>query len=97
MPVGIIGVEEVHPVLFRLPRLGQALGIPAIPITPTLVPLPTKWVIHVGEPVDVAGRHPATDATKPTAVRALASQVRERLQGVVSDGLRRRRSVFFGA
>ncbi len=97
VPVAIIGVDEVHPVVARapLPWLASALGVPALPITPTLVPLPTKWTLFVGDPLDVASRHQATDARRPDVVRTLAAQVRERLQGLVSDGLRRRRSIFF--
>jgi 1-acyl-sn-glycerol-3-phosphate acyltransferase len=96
VPVGIIGVDEVHPVLARLPlpRLLSVLGVPALPITPTLVPLPTKWRLFVGDPLDTAARHRPSDARDPAIVRALATQVRERLQGLVSDGLRRRRSIF---
>ena len=96
VPVGIIGVDEVHPVLARvaLPRLLATLGIPALPLTPTLVPLPTKWRLFVGDPLDTAARHRPDDARDAAAVRGLATQVRERLQGLVSDGLRRRRSIF---
>jgi 1-acyl-sn-glycerol-3-phosphate acyltransferase len=96
VPVGIIGVEEVHPVLARLPGLGGVLGIPALPLTPALLPLPAKWILHVGEPIDVATRVAARDARRAAAVRELAAQARERLQGVVSDGLRRRRAIFAG-
>jgi 1-acyl-sn-glycerol-3-phosphate acyltransferase len=96
VPIGLIGVDEVHPVLARVPvpRLLAALGIPALPVTPTVVPLPTKWRLFVGDPLDTAARHRPDDARDPAAVRALANQVRERLQGLVSDGLRRRRSLF---
>jgi 1-acyl-sn-glycerol-3-phosphate acyltransferase len=96
VPVGIIGVDEVHPVLARitLPRVLSTLGVPALPITPTLLPLPTKWRLFVGDPLDVASRHPPGDAHDAAAIRTLATQVRERLQGLVSDGLRRRRSIF---
>lgn len=96
VPVGLIGVDEVQPVLARvaLPRVLTALGIPALPVTPTLVPLPTKWRLFVGDPLDTAARLRPDDARDPAAVRALATQVRERLQGLVSDGLRRRRSIF---
>ena len=47
-----------------------------------LVPLPTKWTLHVGEPVDVAGRYAAraADAT-PRPCRGLREQVRERSRG----------------
>lgn len=96
VPVGIIGVDEVHPVLARLPlpRVLSVLGVPALPVTPTLVPLPTKWRLFVGDPLDTASRHRPSDARDPAIVRTLAIQVRERLQGLVSDGLRRRRSIF---
>jgi 1-acyl-sn-glycerol-3-phosphate acyltransferase len=96
VPVGIIGVDEVHPVLARvaLPRALAALGVPAVPITPALVPLPTKWTLFVGDPLDTAARLRPNDARDPGVVRALAHQVRERLQGLVSDGVRRRRSFF---
>jgi len=96
VPVGIIGVDEVHPVLARiaLPRALAILGIPAVPVTPALVPLPTKWKLFVGDPLDTAARHRPDDARDPAIMRALATQVRERLQGLVSDGLGRRRSIF---
>jgi 1-acyl-sn-glycerol-3-phosphate acyltransferase len=96
VPIGLIGIDEVHPVLARiaLPRLLSPLGIPALPLTPTVVPLPTKWRLFVGDPLDTAARHRPGDARDPSVVRALATQLRERLQGLVSDGLQRRRSLF---
>jgi len=97
VPVAVIGVDEVHPVLARIPLAGLAglLGVPALPLPASVVPLPTKWRIFVGEPFDVRARHGADDARDPAALRALATRVRERLQALVSDGLRRRRSIFF--
>ena len=94
VPVAVIGADEVHPVLWRLEGLGRMLGLPALPITPALVPLPTKWTVHVGEPLDVPQRTAAALGRDVRALRALRVQVRERLQGLVSDGLRRRRGLF---
>jgi len=90
VPVAVIGSEEVHPVLWRLERLGRPLGLPAVPITPTLVPLPTKWMLHVGAPLEVDARTAARGD-----MRHVRTQVRERLQGLVSEALGRRRGVFF--
>jgi 1-acyl-sn-glycerol-3-phosphate acyltransferase len=103
VPVAVIGAEEVQPVLYRI-ELGRALGLPAFPLTPTfpwlgplgLLPLPTKWRIHVGEPLDTKTRFRVEDAHDPAAVRKLRDEVRERLQGILSEGVRRRRSVFLG-
>ena len=96
VPLAIIGVDEVHPVLARIPvpRLLSALGLPAVPLTPTVLPLPTKWTLFVGDPLDTGAQYPSDAARDPAVSRALAAQVRERLQGLVSDGLRRRRSIF---
>jgi 1-acyl-sn-glycerol-3-phosphate acyltransferase len=104
VPVAVIGAEEVHPVLARLDTAGRFLGLPTLPITPTfplfglagLVPLPTKWTLHFGEPLEVAARHTPADAARPEHVAVLRDQVRERLQSLVVEGLRQRRSVFFG-
>lgn len=94
VPVAVIGSEEVHPVLYRAEALGKPLGLAAVPITPTLLPLPTKWTLHVGEPLDVAARWAPAAAKDAKVLRALREQVRERLQGLVSDGVRRRRGLF---
>jgi 1-acyl-sn-glycerol-3-phosphate acyltransferase len=104
VPVAVIGAEEIHPVLARLDVPGRPLGVPPLPITPTfpwlglagLVPLPTKWTIHVGEPLDVGARHAPDDANDVACVGGLRDRVRERLQALVLEGLRRRHSIFLG-
>ncbi len=88
VPVAVIGGEEAQPVLWRVERLGRLLGLPAVPITPALVPLPTKWTIHVGEPLA------APASTDRRGLRDVRERVRERLQGLVSDGVRRRAGLF---
>jgi 1-acyl-sn-glycerol-3-phosphate acyltransferase len=102
VPVAVIGAEEMHPVLARIDVAGRLLGLPTLPLTPTfpwlgaagLVPLPTKWTVYFGEPLDVASRFAVEDAGRPAAVRQLRDQVRERVQALVLEGLRRRRSLF---
>lgn len=94
VPVAAIGSEETQPTVLRVEALGRLVGLPAIPVTPTLLPLPTKWTLYVGEPIDVPGRwHPAA-AGDPEVLRTLRARVREQLQAVVGDGLRRRGGVF---
>jgi 1-acyl-sn-glycerol-3-phosphate acyltransferase len=100
LPVAVIGAEEAQPVLLRLP--GAAFGLPDLPITPTfpwlglagLAPLPTKWSLHVGEPLEIAGVHPAAAAGDHARVRRVRDQVRERLQALLLDALRRRSGIF---
>jgi 1-acyl-sn-glycerol-3-phosphate acyltransferase len=96
VPVAVIGSEETHPVLGRLSAAARWLGVPTVAVTPTRVPLPTKLRLHIGEPIDVTERYAAADAERPECTARLADQARERLQGLILEGLRRRRSIFLG-
>ena len=104
VPVSVIGAEETHPVVARATGVGRLLGLPYLPITPTfpwlgvlgLVPLPTKWTIRFGEPIDLAGRNDTPNPADPAVVGRIREQVRQRIQRMVLEGLRRRRSIFFG-
>lgn len=93
VPVAVIGSEETQPVLWRLETAGRPFGLPALPISPSLLPLPTKWTLHVGQPLE-PGNLLRTSGGASTAVRLARTQLRERLQGLVSEGLSRRKGVF---
>jgi len=104
VPVAVIGIEEADAVLARVTLPGAPFGLTSLPVTPTfpwlgaagLLPLPTKWTIHVGEPLDLAAAQPPSSALDPDAVARLRDDVRERLQALVQEALRRRDSVFLG-
>jgi 1-acyl-sn-glycerol-3-phosphate acyltransferase len=99
VPVAIVGAEEIHPLLGKITKLAQPLGLPYIPITPTfpllgpfgLLPVPTKWSIQVGEPIEVP---PLSDDKEDTVV--LAEAVRHRMDQMIANLLVRRRSILFG-
>jgi len=102
IPVAVVGSEEVHPVIADLQPLARLLRLPTIPITPTfpwlgvagLIPLPSKWFIAFGKPIDVArfGPDAAEDAR---LVLELSEQVRDWIQATVYQLLPRRQTVFF--
>jgi 1-acyl-sn-glycerol-3-phosphate acyltransferase len=60
VPCSIVGAEEIYPVIGNAKTLARLLGLPYLPITPTfpwlgllgLVPLPSKWIIEFGAPID---------------------------------------------
>ena len=103
IPVAVIGAEEIYPVVARLQPLARLLGMPFFPITPLFpwtgplgfVPLPSKWWIEFGEPIDVEQYGPRA-AANPAIVARLTEQVRNTVQRMLLNRLAQRRSVFLG-
>lgn len=95
VPVAVVGCEEAQPVLWHLDRPMRALGLSSIPVTPTLLPLPTKWRLHVGAPLETSGRPDEAKGADARTIGRLSMQLRERLQGLVSEAVGRRRGLFF--
>ena len=101
VPVGIVGAEEAHPILFKEQALARTLGLPFLPVTPTfplagplgMVPLPTKWIVRIGEPV--ALEHLDSEAVDDELLIArLTEELRLRIQALVDQGLADRQSVW---
>ena len=101
VPVSVVGAEEIYPLVGNIPSLARLLGVPYIPITPLfpllgplgLVPLPSKWIMEFGEPVETA-RYGSAGADDPMLVFDLTDQVRETIQQTLYSLLMQRRSVF---
>ncbi|MEX5631134.1 lysophospholipid acyltransferase family protein [Parafrankia sp. FMc2] len=102
VPCTVVGAEEIYPMIGNSRTLARVLGLPYLPITPTfpwlgllgLVPLPSKWIIEFGEPVDTAG-YTAAAADDPMLVFELTDRIRETIQHTLYGLLMQRRSVFF--
>jgi 1-acyl-sn-glycerol-3-phosphate acyltransferase len=102
VPIAVVGSEEVHPVLADLRPLARLLRLPAAPITPTfpwlglggLVPLPSKWLIAFGRPIDVARFGPDA-ARNPRLVHELGEEIRQAIQSSIYQLLPRRQTIFF--
>jgi 1-acyl-sn-glycerol-3-phosphate acyltransferase len=100
IPTAIVGAEEIHPVIGKLSGPARWLGLPYLPITPTfpflgplgLMPLPTKWTIRIGKPIQVA----RVDVDNPAAVLEAAEAVRTQVDTMIASMLLERRSIFFG-
>ncbi|MCH7598615.1 MAG: acyltransferase family protein [Myxococcales bacterium] len=105
VPVGIVGAEEAYPRLGDTSTLGRLasrdLGLPVLPITPTfpllgplgLLPLPSKWVITIGEPISLLELEPDA-ANDDVSVSHLTEALREEVQRLVERGLEARSSTW---
>lgn len=102
IPCSIVGAEEIYPMIANLKSVARILGLPYLPVTPTFpllgplgaIPLPSKWIIEFGEPIETASLGAAA-AEDPMQVFDLTDQVRETIQQTLYRLLLRRRSVFF--
>ncbi|MGZ4550599.1 MAG: lysophospholipid acyltransferase family protein [Blastococcus sp.] len=101
IPCAIVGAEELYPMIGNAKTAARLLGLPYFPITPTfpllgplgLVPLPSKWLIAFGEPIETASYGPAA-AEDPMLVFNLTDQVRETIQHSLYQLLLQRKGVF---
>jgi 1-acyl-sn-glycerol-3-phosphate acyltransferase len=94
IPVAVLGAEESTPLLARLP--GSPVGLPYVPVTPLgLLPLPAKWRIRFGPPLDTSGLA-ASHAEDPEVVQRLVGLTREAVSEMLWDLQRSRHSVFAG-
>lgn len=91
VPVAIIGAEESWPLLGKLRGL-RAFGAPYLPIPAAPLPLPVRFHIRYGAPIDFA-RDPA-DAADPAIVAAAATTTRDALERLIAQALHERRGVF---
>ena len=104
IPIAVVGSEEAMPIIFRLPTLARALGVPYVPITANLlamgplgavVPFPAKFRLQVLDPVsfDVPADQ---ERYSKSRIMEESERIRSNIQESVYDMLRDRRSVWFG-
>ncbi len=94
VPVAVIGNEETFPSFHNAKLFAKLIKAPYFPITPFFpllgplgaIPLPTKISIRYGDPIRLDADPDATDAE----VEKLVEQVRETLQGLIHEGLKKR-------
>ena len=104
IPIAVVGAEESMPIVFRLPSVAKALGVPYVPVTANMLMLgplgllayfPAKFRLRVLDPVsfDVP---PGQERYSKSRVMDEAEKIRMHLQETLYDMLRERRSVWFG-
>ncbi len=104
VPIAVVGSEEAMPVVFRLPSVARALGVPYAPITANLLamgplgivmPFPAKFKLRVLDPIsfDVPADQ---DRYSKSRIMEESEGIRNQLQDAVYDMLRDRRSIWFG-
>jgi len=84
VPFAFVGGGEAIPTILNLDRLGKRFGLPYVPITPYLlpIPLPVHVVLVYGPPMTFDGTGRESDET----VRAFVAQVKTRIADLLRKG-----------
>ena len=104
IPIAVVGAEESMPILFKMPTLAKALGVPYFPITANMLALgplgaigyfPAKFKLRVLDPItfDVP---PDQARYSRSRIMDESENIRQRIQEELFDMLQQRRSVWFG-
>lgn len=102
IPVGIVGSEEIYPLISHAKPLARIFNLPYFPVTPFFpwlgplgaLPLPSKWIVEFGDPIPTDGFD--EDAWQDALlVFDLTDRVRDEIQQMLYRNLMRRRSVFW--
>jgi 1-acyl-sn-glycerol-3-phosphate acyltransferase len=102
VPVSVVGSEEIYPKLGESRLLARLTGAPYFPLTPLFpwlgplgaIPLPSRWRIEFGEPIDLTEYGPAA-AEDRAFVFEMSERVRDAVQQQLYDNLVKRGSAFF--
>jgi 1-acyl-sn-glycerol-3-phosphate acyltransferase len=88
VPVAILGGGTAVPTVANLYRLGRLVGVPYIPVTPYLLPLPlpAPMELHYGEPLVFSG----TGGEDDEVIAGYVEQVKSRIAGLIEKGREQR-------
>lgn len=91
VPFAFVGGGEAIPTVVNLVRLGRRLGVPYLPVTPWLLPLPrpVPLEIYVGEPMSF----PGTGNEEDDVIHGWVDEVKVRIGHMIDGGVRRRRQL----
>ena len=88
VPVGIVGCEETMPALTNLAPLARLLGLPYLPLVPSLLPLPARVYLNFGEPMWF---EPGANEAEVTQ---RVEEVKAELRRLIDLGLQERTSIY---
>lgn len=92
LPVAVVGAEQIFPWVYQAKDAAKFLGLPALPLSPLYLPLPSPVDIHIGNPIELPNDLSA-DAGDDE-IDELVMVVKNQIQEMMISGLEQRRTVF---
>lgn len=92
LPISVIGAEEMFPLVFQAGGIGKKFGLPSLPITANLVPLPSPIDIYIGEPIEVPSD--LSPEAPDKEIRPHVYNIEKIIKRNIHNGLQSRRKFF---
>jgi 1-acyl-sn-glycerol-3-phosphate acyltransferase len=89
LPITVVGAEEMFPFVFHAKKLGKVLGLPTLPLTTNVLPLPSPIDIYFGEPYHLP-EDLSVDA-QDKDIRVHVKKIEETIAVNLKEGLKQRR------
>lgn len=91
LPVAVVGAEEIFPWVYQAKGAAKFLGLPALPLSPLYLPLPSPVDIIIGEPYELPDLSPeAPDRDIDVHIDKIRNIIRQ----LTEEGLKNRRPFF---
>jgi 1-acyl-sn-glycerol-3-phosphate acyltransferase len=99
LPFVTVGSAEIYPILKRVDWawFKRYTEWPFLPITPSPIPLPSKWHTQFLPPMHIEREYGPEAADDPKTVRRISLEVRQRMQAAIDEMLLRRKAIFYGS
>jgi 1-acyl-sn-glycerol-3-phosphate acyltransferase len=91
LPIAVVGAEEFFPFVYQLKNIAKFLGLPALPLSPNLFPLPSPVDIYVGEPYTLPSEL-SPDALDDELAPHLF-HIEKEIDRLTQEGLKNRRTI----
>jgi 1-acyl-sn-glycerol-3-phosphate acyltransferase len=92
LPICVIGAEEMYPFVFHSKKLAKLLKVPALPLSPNLVPLPSPIDIYIGKEIPIP-QHLEVEATDKE-IKENVYHIENTIKRMIITGLKNRRPFF---
>ena len=89
LPVAVVGAEEFYPFVYHPMKIAKKLGLPALPLTPNLIPLPSPVDIHIGNPIYIGDE--LDHSTSDSIIDIEVNKLRLKIDEMLKSGLNNRR------
>ncbi|MFN8369045.1 MAG: lysophospholipid acyltransferase family protein [Bacteriovoracaceae bacterium] len=91
LPIAVVGAEDTFPYVYHPKKLMKLFGLPAFPLTPFPLPLPSPIDIYIGKPYKVP-KDLSSDAPEKE-INKHVFKIENEIKEMIANGLKNKRTI----